>query len=420
MKMYGSLLSVILAAWIVAGLVTGSNQAMAQAAQQSSRAGGKDKEEAKPSIDAETGKVLNEAIELINKEDYTAAQQKISTLKKDRLSPYELTKVEQILYMIAFNQEKFDEARQHLQAAIDAGGMNDQEKSEARFQTAQIFMTQEKWKEGAAALEEWLKTAEKPNSASYYLLAIAYYRMDEFERALVPAKKAVEMMEKPQENWISLLMALYVQREEYKEAIPVLQRLVELVPNKKTYWMQLSSIYGQIEDYPNALATMQLAHFAGLVTEDSELRRLADLLLYNDVPYRGAQILEEGIEKKTLKLDEKLYEKLANCWLAAGEFDKAIPALQRVADMAATGDGFVRLAEVQIQREDWASAENALQRAVDKGQLRDSGNANVLMGVALYNQDKLGDARTWFQRARNSDKHRQIAMSYLQAIESKL
>ena len=73
------------------------------------------------------------------------------------------------------------------------------------------------------------------------------------------------------------------------------------------------------------------------MTEDSEVRRLADLLLFNDVPYRGAQVLEAAIEKKIVNLDDKLYEKLANCWIAAGEFDKSVPPLQRAAEMATHG-----------------------------------------------------------------------------------
>ena len=396
-------------------------------AQQAAKKEG-DKAPPAPTIDAATGKVLNEAIELLNKEDFKGASTKIETLKLDKLSPYERSKVEQIMFNISYSQEKYDEARGHLQKAIDAGGLNQQEIEQARYQAAQLYMQQEKWKEGAAALEEWFKTASKPNSAAYYLLAVAYYQQgvnatgkaatDLFAKALVPAKKAVELMEKPQESWLAMLSALYLQREEYKESIPVLQQLIALAPAKKTYWMQLSSIYGQVEDYPNALATIQIAYNAGLVTEDSELRRLADLLLFNSVPYRGAQVLESAIEKKTVKIDEKLYEKLANCWIAAGEFDKAIAPLQKSAELAATGDTFVRLGELQAQREDWGASITALQKGIDKGQLKDTANAQLMMGVAYYSQKNYKEARTFFERASQSTKHKQIATSYLQAIKA--
>jgi len=370
------------------------------------------------SIDAQTGKILNEAIELLNMEKYAEANQKINTLQLDKLSPYERGKVEQIMFNIAYSQDRFEEARGHLQKAIDSGGLNTVEIDQARYQSAQLYMQEEKWKEGAAALEEWFKTAANPNSAAYYLLAVAYYQQDDYAKALPPAKKAVELMDKPNENWLQLVSALHLQREEFREAIPILQQLVSVAPEKKTYWMQLSSVYGQMEDYPNALAIMQLAHSAGLVTEDAEIRRLADLLLFNDVPYRGAQVIESAIEKKIVNLDDKLYEKLANCWIAAGEFDKSLPPLQRAAEMSSTGDMFIRLGEVQVQREDWPAAITAVQRGVDKGQLKDPGNAQLMLGIAHYSQKEYAAARPFFERARQSDKHRQIADSYLQAIRA--
>jgi tetratricopeptide (TPR) repeat protein len=400
---------------LATSLILGSSAIAQQSS--GSRANG---EEAAPAtnIDAQTGKILNEAIELLNMEQYAAANTKINTLQLDKLSPYERGKVEQIMFNIAYSQDRYEEARGHLQKAIDSGGLNAVEIDQARYQSAQLFMQEEKWKEGAAALEEWFKTAANPNSAAYYLLAVAYYQQDDFNRALAPAKKAVELMDKPNENWLQMLSALHLQREEYRDAIPILQQLVTVAPDKKTYWMQLSSIYGQMEDYPNALAIMQLANSAGLVTEDSEVRRLADLLLFNDVPYRGAQVIESAIEKKIVNLDDKLYEKLANCWIAAGEFDKSLAPLQRAAEMASTGDAFIRLGEVQVQREDWPAAITAVQRGVDKGQLKDPGNAQLMLGIAHYSQKDYAAARPFFERARQSEKHRQIADSYLQAIRA--
>lgn len=370
------------------------------------------------SIDAQTGKIINEAIELMNTTDYAAAGQKIGTLRLDRLSPYERGRVEQILFNITYNQENYEEARGHLQKAIDSGGLNAQEIDSARYQTAQLYMQEDKWREAAAAFEEWFKTALNPNSAAYYYLAAAYYQQEDFARALAPAKKAVELMDpkKPNESWLSMLAALYLNREEYREAIPLMQQLIEAAPDKKSYWIQLSSVYVQTEDYANGLAVMQLAYNARLLSEDSDLRRLADLLLFNDVPYRGALILEAAIENKSVMLDEKLYEKLANCWIAAAELDRSIAPLERAAELSSTGDLFVRLGEVHVQREDWAAAIAAVQRGVDKGQLKDSASAQLMLGIAHYRQNELDDAVPFLQRAHQSEKHRQIAESYLQAI----
>lgn len=371
-------------------------------------------------IDAGTGKVLNIAIEALQAGKYDEAKGAIARLNLDKLSPYERSKVEQILFNIAYGEQNYVEARQHLQTSVDAGGLNAQEISQAHYQSAQLLMTQEKWNEGAAALEEWLATSVNPNGAAYYLLAVAYYQMDDFARALPPAQNAVAMMTEPQEGWIGLLLALHLQRKEYQDAIVLLQKLVVIVPAKKTYWLQLSSVYGLVEDYSNALGIMQVAYNAGLLTEDSEVRRLADLLLFQNLPYRGAQVLEAEIDKGTVSVDDKVYEKLANCWIAAGELDKALAPLLRAAELSKTGNLFVRLGELNVQREDWTAAQQALDRGISKGELKDAANAQMLMGIALFNQQRFAEARAWFQQSLQSDQHRQMSLGYLGLIESNL
>lgn len=249
-------------------------------------------------ISATTGQVLNGAIEALNAERYDEATNAIATLDRESLSPYERSRVEQILFNVAYKQNRFADGRAHLQSAIDAGGLSAQEASQARYQSAQLFMQEKRWNEGEAALEEWLATAEGPNAAAHYLLAVARYQVNDFDGALAPARAAVELQEQPQESQLSILSALYLQAERYHDAVPVLQRLTLVAPTKKTYWLQLSSVYGQLEDYTNSAAIMQLAHNAGLLTEATELRRFADLLQFTDQPERAAAVLEEATAKE--------------------------------------------------------------------------------------------------------------------------
>lgn len=406
-----------------AAIVAASLALAAPAYAQQSSSGQRAKKEAPAqSIDTATAKALNTAIEASNVGKYTDAQAAIAALKIDKLSPNERSKVEWVLSTIAYAQDKFDEARGHLVAAIKAGGLNEQEIATFKYQIAQMYMAEERYKEAAGALEEWFQTTPNPNSAAHYLLAIAYYELEDFDRALPHAEKAIDLMEKdkPQESWIELLLALYMQRERYHESVPLLIQLIDLSPDKKTYWVQLSAVYGQLEDYAHALAIMQLAYGVGLLTEDAEIRRLADLQLFQGIPYRCGQTLEAAIEKRIVKDDEKLYDKLANCWIAAGELDKALPPLARAADLASNGDEYVRLAEVHVQRGDWSAAQGALERGIAKDQLKDAASAQLLMGIVLYNQRKLADARPWFERAVASERHRQTAKSYLQLIASQL
>jgi tetratricopeptide (TPR) repeat protein len=373
-----------------------------------------------PDLAAATAQVLNRAIEALDRRQFDDANAALAVLDDKRLSPYERSRVEQIRFSIAFEAKRFDVARAHLGAAIDAGGLNGQEAEQARYQLAQTYLSEQRWQEGAAALEQWLASVPSPNSAAWYLLAVAYYQMGDYDRALAPAGRAVDGSDAPQEQWVNLLLAVRLQRKEFEDSARLLQRLVVLAPTKKTYWMQLSSVYGQLEDYESAVATLQIAYDAGLLTDEAEIRRYVDLLVFNDLPFRGARVLEDAISRQAVSsVDAAVYEKLANCWIAAREFERAVAPLRRAGELAATGDPFVRLAELESQREDWPSAEAASRRALEKGGLRDAANAELLLGIALVNQGGFDEARAWLESASRSEALRVAASSYLDLIAAR-
>ncbi len=385
------------------------------------RAQGNDKkEQSSGSIGQYTAKVLQEAIQALNMNDYKGAKAKLDSLKLDRLSPYELSRVEEIYAQISNGQGDTEGTRQHLQKALDAGGLNMQEAQQIRYNIASLYIVDGKYKEGAAALENWFKTAQMPNSAAYYLLAVAYYQQNPKDnRAFNAAKKCVELMEEPNTGWMELLLAMYVDREDFKDAIPLVQRMIAAEPKNKNYWINLSSYYQATNDYDSALAALQTAYNGGFLTQESEYRRLAQMAAYNNVPYRCAQILEKAIADKTLKPTSQDYSTLSNCYISAREFDKSVPPLEKAASLSDKGDLYLRLAQVHMQNKDWQEAADAVKKALDKGKLDDPENAQLLMGIALYGQDKFKEAKPYFERATRSAKSRKAAQSYLQAIEAK-
>ena len=93
-----------------------------------------------PVVDEKTGKRLNEAIEFLNNEKYEEAKRTLSGFKLDTLSPYERSRVEQIWASIEHTQGNYDKARAHFQAAIAAGGLNEQEAKENRYFISQLYI----------------------------------------------------------------------------------------------------------------------------------------------------------------------------------------------------------------------------------------------------------------------------------------
>jgi tetratricopeptide (TPR) repeat protein len=384
----------------------------------------KAKEEAKedgprraaPTTSERFGKTMTKAIELMNKDDYAGAKALLADVAPESLSPYERGRLEQVRSQIEYSEGNYSAARQHMQKAIESGGLSDSEVLQAKYQIAQIYIVGEDWKQGIAALKEWFKATPTPSASAYYLLAVAYYQMEDLNAAFEPAKKAIELSENPQASWIELLYALYMMKENYTAALPLKERLTGMQPQKKDHWLHLASLYQQREEYPKALAAIQIAYNAGYFKEPAEYERLSGMLRFNEIPYRGARVLQQAMEEKKVEADSKIYEKLADAWIQARDYDQAIPPLERAAELSKNGDLFMRLGQVQVQRKQWPQAVDALRAALKKGDLKDAAQTNLLAGIALFNLDRLNDAVPYFQRATNSDKHGGIARDYIKLI----
>ena len=388
---------------------------------QSSRASRKDEKKEDPAnaIDQQTGAVMQKASELINANQIAQARTKLAELKLDKLSPHERAIVEQMNVQMDMSEEKYASARQHMTAAINSGGLNDKEIADGKYFIAQTFVQEEKWQDGINGIEEWLKLPNvKPNGNVYYLLAVAYYQLEKKDQALVNAKKAVDLSEKPQEGWLSLYASLLIDREKYKDALPVVEKLVNSYPTKKQYWMQLSGIYGQTDDLKNALIVMQLANNAGLLTEQNEYQRMADLMMTQDMPYSAANVINAAVEAKKMQPDVKTWQFLSNAYIAAREWKKAVPALEKAAQLSEKGNEYMQLGQVNLQMQNWDSAISAYEKALSKGGLKDNSDAHLGIGSAYFNQKKYSEAKVALEKIPANSPNSKFAKSYIQAINA--
>jgi tetratricopeptide (TPR) repeat protein len=267
-------------------------------------------------------------------------------------------------------------------------------------------------------LEDWPADGEQPPEA-LYLLAVSHYRLGNYSEAIAPAERAVTLAPDAPVHWLELTVDALKRADRQRDAIPWLERLVEAAPDTKTYWLELSLAYERAGDYDRALATMRLADNANVLSDEAELRRLSDLLIHQGLPLQGAEALERALATRTAPADESTYTKLAFAWTAAGELDKAVNALENAARNANDGNAYVRLGALHVEREAWPAAIAALHAGIERGKLTDPAHASLLMGVALYRQGEAAEARPWLTEAAESEAHRELARTYLDAIESR-
>ncbi len=361
------------------------------------------------------GKRMTTAIEFFEANQDAEARAKLESLNLRRLNSYERALVYRLLAYACFGTEDFASAVDYFEKSIAQESLPIDEEVSVRFNVAQLYGALEEWRNVIQTLDSWFRYVEEPNPLGYYLLAISYFQLAEYEQAIGPATRAIELSATPREGWLQLLVALHLQRSDYENAVPVLERLVTLFP-KKQYWVQLSLIYGARDDYEKSLTVQQLAYTQGLLTEDSELRRLARSYLYHQLPEPAARVLEKGLAEDQIESDSDVLELLGNSWIAAREFGNAVEPLRSAAMLSDDGRLYLRLAQVHVQREEWKQAASLLQKALEKGGLDDPGKAYVLLGICYFSDDHPGRARSAFRRAQSHDSTRGEAKAWLEHI----
>jgi tetratricopeptide (TPR) repeat protein len=368
-------------------------------------------------LDHRISRYLAKAAEKLDEKDSDGAEALLLRATESRLDPYNLAYVYRMLGVVAYTAEQPSKAIGYFEKVLDLEMLPVRDEAKIRFTIAQLHAQQEKWPEVVEWIDAWRRYVAKPDPAGIYLKALAYFQMGETDAAIVNVKEAIELSpDEPRESWMRMLYSLYTSKEDYDNAIPLLKEMMLRFP-KKEYWIQLSLLYRAEDSLDDSLAVLQLAYNQGYLTEDKEIRRLARSYLYHELPYKAAQVLVEGLESGVVESDADAYQVLADSWIAAREYENALPPLRKAAELSDEGNLYARLGQVHLQREEWSEAAAALTKALEKGSLRNTGNAVLLLGIASYNDSQIVTAKRYFARAREYDNTRTAAENWIQHID---
>ena len=89
-------------------------------------------------VESEAIQTLNAAIRHINGQRLGEARAAVVDLDLDGLSSFERSEAERVLYTIAYEEEKFEEAREHVRRSIDAGGLSGDDRFKAQLALTNI------------------------------------------------------------------------------------------------------------------------------------------------------------------------------------------------------------------------------------------------------------------------------------------
>jgi len=232
-----------------------------------------------------------------------------------------------------------------------------------RFLLGQIYLLEDNVGAALEPLETWAANTQSLDPAGLFLLGYAYVRSEDFAAAAAILEQLLASATVTRPQWIEVLAYVYTQQGDTERAIDLLQRLVAEHPAEQRWWRQLATAYLLIDDVPRGTAGFTIAtSLTQLGFADA--RRLAQLFGYLGMPADGGELLQNAMAS----LDEPAgYEDqmlLAELWMAAREFDRALDTLRSASLTASDGEPQMVMGQLLLQRELYADASSALQAAV--------------------------------------------------------
>lgn len=377
-----------------------------------------------PTLNLKMHEKLQEAQALNEAGDNVGALKLLDELREPRkyekYNSYERAMLWNFYAFIYYSQENYRKTIESYENVLKQEDLPEALEVGTLYSLAQIYFVQEDYRRAVDMLNRWFKVAENPGANAYILLGQGYYQLKDFNKAIPAVEKAIEIArsreKEVKENWYLLLRAMYYEKEDYKKTFDILRILAHEYP-KKEYYSQLAAMYGELKQEFNQYSTVAAMNDAKLLNKNAELITYAQFLMQNERPYRAAVVLEKGFKDNIIEKTDRNYKLLGNAWTLAKEDKKAIPAFESAAKLSDNGDLYAALAQSYLNIEDWDKAIVSVNKAFDKGKLKRPDTANVVLGMAYFNQQKYDQSIKAFQAAKKDKRSAKIATQWLRYVQ---
>jgi tetratricopeptide (TPR) repeat protein len=373
-----------------------------------------------PAMREKTYKSLSTARELAEAEDFVGALQALDRLSRQKnLNSYEIAQMHNFYGFIHFSQENYTAAIRDYKKVLAQANLPLGMETTTIYTLAQLYFTEEDYVGAEKQLRKWFAIAENPGPNPYVLLGQALYQQNKYREAIVPVEKAISIAagqgKPPKENWLLLLRVFYFELNDMAKVEQILKQLLVINP-KKDYWIQLSGIFGERDNFDKQLIAYEMTYIQGMLETSRQHVTMAQLYLQSGIPYKAGKVMAAGFKNGTIEKNARNYRLAAQAWSMAQEDDKAIPMLVAAAKLSDDGELDVRLANAYYNLGQWKKATNSSRSGIRKGGLKRNDQANILLGMALYNQDRYSNAIAAFKIARRDDRSSRIAKQWIAHI----
>ena len=391
-------------------------------AQESSGKGEKRKTRKTPSMSEKVYNKLTEAQELIEANNYDQGLAALTELANEpKLTNYEKAQLYNYFAYTYFTLERYKDAISSYEKVLAQPDLPEALETNSLYTLAQLYFIIEDYKKAVDIINRWFALTENPTENAYMLLGQGYYQLEQYKESLVPLKKAYTMVKGrgdiPKENLMLLLRVDYFNLGDYENMLKILKALVIYYP-KTEYWLTMAGTYSELKRLDKQMSILEMLYEGGRLQRGNRQLNLANLYMLHEAPYKAAVLLDQGMKEDKIEQNIRNLRLLSQAWLQAQENEKSLPPLQHAARLSKDGELDMRLGQAYINLYRYDEAVKSLRTAFKKGGLKRTDQANIMLGLALFETHKFDASLAAFREAGKDKRSRKAAETWLGYVSS--
>ena len=406
---------------------------------------------------------ITKAQEIMEAGDNDGALKILNALRaSSKLSEYEQQNVLNYLGFVYYNMEDYPRAMRAYEDMLKIPSIEEQMAKTTTYTLAQLNTMEENYTKAISLIQRYFQLETNPPPAAHILYAQNLYQLERYKEMIPPIETAMEndlrrqkaarqmAKEKAEvelkkargeeeiaaatvklrdatrranmepiikEDWYSLLNFAYFQQENFSKVRDI-QKILLIHYPKKRYWFSLAGAYTELGEDEKLIYAYDAAHTQNMLEKSVEFVTMAQLYMQAEVPYKAATLLDKEINSGRVDKNEKNYRLLSQAYTLAAEDEKALPALKAAAKISDEGEMDLRLGNAYLNLAMYGDCVTSVRAGLKKGKIKSPDNAQISLGMCLYNEKEYLDAIKAFKAASKTNRSRRIAGQWISVIES--
>lgn len=339
------------------------------------------------------------------KGDYQEAIKNLKAAKAmGSLSPQEEQGINELLIWSASGARDYKLLAATIEERLATGRVKGSDQVTKLDTLAKTYYSLRDYRSCANATERLIKARGSATADDLVMLGQSQFLIKDYRAAAstlekaYPAARRAGKSTKIQVQVLETLNATYFELKDEGKRVETLHQLMLIQPKVSVFEQVVSQYEKEKVDSVGMINLYRLGARKSVLAKD-HYGKYADVALDLLSPGEAVDMLQKGMSAGAIAKDERNMRLVSDSKGQVESLKANITQQEREAKAIADGDSDARLATAYFTLGDKAKTVEIARRALQKGKLNRPDEVQMLLGVALYDQKKMADARAAFAEA---------------------